>query len=67
LERTEHGHHVLSAYAKNAVKRTYKKISSFLQLEALSNNLKDFELNKGLDNLDEVRCILAVVSDRFAV
>jgi hypothetical protein len=66
LERTEHGHHVLRAYAKNAVMRMYEKFSTFLRLEALSNNLKDFGLNKGLDNLDDVRRMLAAVTDRFA-
>jgi hypothetical protein len=62
LEKTEHGHHVLRAYAKNAVMRRYEK-STFLRLEALSNNLKDFGLNKGLDNLDQVRRTLAAVTD----
>ena len=66
LERTDHGHHVLRAYAKNAVMRMYEKFSTFLRLEALSNNLKDFGLNKGLDNLDQVRRTLAAVTDRFA-
>jgi hypothetical protein len=66
LERTEHGHHVLRAYAKNAVMRMYEKFSTFLRLEALSNNLKDFGLNKGLDNIDQVRRILGAVTDRFA-
>ena len=66
LERTEHGHHVLRAYAKNAMIRMYEKFSTFLRLEALSNNLKDFGLNKGLDHLDDVRRILAAVTDRFA-
>jgi hypothetical protein len=66
LERTQHGHHVLRAYAKNAVMRMYEKFSTFLRLEALSNNLKDFGLNKGLDNLDQVRRTLGDVTDRFA-
>ncbi len=66
LERTEHGHHVLRAYAKNAVMRMYEKFSTFLRLEALSNNLRDFGLNKGLDNLDKVRHLLGSVTDRFA-
>ena len=66
LEQTEHGHHVLRAYAKNAVMRMYEKFSTFLRLEALSNNLKDFGLKKGLDNLDQVRRTLAAVTDRFA-
>jgi hypothetical protein len=66
LERTEHGHHVLRAYAKNAVMRMYEKFSTFLRLEALSNNLRDFGLTKGLDHLDKVRTILGAVTDRFA-
>jgi hypothetical protein len=53
-ERTEHGHHVLRAYAKSAVMRMYEKFSTFLRLEALSNNLYDFGLNRGLDNLDQI-------------
>jgi hypothetical protein len=66
LENTHHGHHVLRAYAKNAVVRMYEKFSTFLRLEALSNNLYDFGLKKGLDNLDQVRRTLAAVTDRFA-
>ena len=53
-ERTEHGHHVLRAYAKSAVMRMYEKFSTFLRLEALSNNLYDFGLNRGVDNLDQI-------------
>jgi hypothetical protein len=44
----------------------YEKFSTFLRLEALSNNLRDFGVNKGLDNLDQVRRTLAAVTDRFA-
>jgi hypothetical protein len=51
---------------KNAVMRMYEKFSTFLRLEALSNNLKDFGLKKSLDNLDQVRRALAAVTDRFA-
>jgi hypothetical protein len=57
---------VLRAYAKNAVMRMYEKFSTFLRLEALSNNLNDFGLNKGLDNLDRVRQTRTAVTDRFA-
>jgi hypothetical protein len=66
LEQVEHGHHVLRCYAKNAVLRMYEKFSTFLRVEALSNNLRDFGLNKGLDNLDAVRRTLAAVTGRFA-
>lgn len=66
LEQMEHGHHGLRACAKNAVLRMYEKFSTFLRLEVLSNNLKDFGLTKSLDNLEAVRHTLASVTDRFA-
>jgi hypothetical protein len=66
LENIEHGHHVFRACGKNAVLRMYEKFTTFLRLEALSNNLKDFGLKKSLENLPAVRQKLAVVSDRFA-
>jgi hypothetical protein len=66
LEQVDHGHHVFRCYAKNAVLRMYEKFSTFLRLEALSNNLRDFGLTKGLDNLEAVRRTLAAATDRFA-
>ena len=65
LERMDHGHHVLPACGKNAVLRMYEKFTTFLRLEVLSNNLKDFGLKKSLDNLETVRHTLATVTDRF--
>src|ERR1043166_1076861 len=66
LEKVEHGHHVFRACGKNAVLRMYEKLTTFLRLEALSNNLRDFRLKKSLDNLEAVREKLAAVTDRFA-
>jgi len=66
LENIEHGHHVLRACGKNAVLRMYEKFNTFLRLEVLSNNLRDFGLKKSLENLDIVRQTLAAVTDRFA-
>jgi hypothetical protein len=66
LEKIEHGHHVFRACGKSAVLRMYEKFATFLRLEALSNNLKDFGLRKSLDNLEAVRKTLAAVTDRFA-
>jgi hypothetical protein len=66
LEKIDHGHHVFRALAKNAVLRMYEKFSTFLRIEALSNNLRDFGLRKSLDNLDAVRQTLSAVTDRFA-
>jgi hypothetical protein len=66
LEKIEQGHHVLRAYSKNAALRMYQKWTTFLRVEVLSNRLKDFGLNKGLENLDAARQKLAEVTDRFA-
>ena len=66
LEEIDHGHHVFRACAKNAVLRMYEKYSTFLRLEALSNNLKDFGLKKSLENLDAVREKLSAATDRLA-
>ena len=66
LEKMNHGHHVFRACARNAVLRMYEKFSTFLRLEALSNNLKDFGLKKSLDHLDAVRQKLAAATDRLA-
>jgi hypothetical protein len=66
LEKVEHGHHVFRACGKNAVLRMYEKFTTFLRLETLSNNLKDFGLKKSLGNLEAVRQKLAAVTDRFA-
>ena len=66
LAKVEHGHHVLRAYSNKATLRMYQKWTTFLRLEVLSNRLKDFGLNKGLENLDAVRHRLRAVTDRFA-
>ena len=44
----------------------YEKFSTFLRLEALSNNRRDFGLRKSLDALEAVRRTLAAVTDRCA-
>lgn len=66
LEKMDHGHHVFRACCRNAVLRMYEKFSTFLRLEVLSNNLKDFGLKKSLDYLEAARYKLAAVTDRFA-
>lgn len=66
LDKIDHGHHVLRAYAKDAVARMYEKFSTFLRVEVCVNRLKDFGLNKGLENLNRLRQVLAGATDRFA-
>ena len=65
IDQIEHGHHVFRAYFKNAILRQYEKFSIFLRNELCSNNLYDFGLNKGLDNLDEVRQKFLTIIGRF--
>src|SRR5215471_11367804 len=66
VHQIEHGHHVFRAYFKNAVLRQYEKFSVFLRNELCSNNLYDFGLKKGLDNLDDVRHKFQMIIGRFA-
>jgi hypothetical protein len=66
IEQLDHGHHVFRAYWKNALLRQYEKFSRFLRIELCSNNLRDFNLRKGLDHLDAVRKRFQAITDRFA-
>ena len=66
LEKLDHGHHVLRIYCKSLVARMYEKFGTFLRVEVCVNRLKDFRLNKGLDNLPALRQKLITVTDRLA-
>jgi hypothetical protein len=66
IHQVEHGHHVFRAYFKNAILRQYEKFSVFLRNELCSNNLYDFGINKGLDNLEEIRRKFQTIIGRFA-
>jgi hypothetical protein len=66
IDQIEHGHHVFRAYFKHAFLKQYEKFATFLRNELCSNNLKDFGLNKGLDNLAAVRETFKVITNRFA-
>jgi hypothetical protein len=61
LERMDHGHHVLRACGKNAVLRMYEKFTTFLRLEVLSNNLKDFGLRSKRNVVSETPVAAGVV------
>ncbi len=66
IDQIEHGHHVFRAYFKSAFLKQYEKLSAFLRNELCSNNLYDFGLRKGLDNLDAIRATFQAITDRFA-
>src|SRR6478736_2207134 len=66
IDQIEHGHHVFRAYFKHAFLNQYEKFATFLRNELCSNNLKDFGLKKGLDNLEAVRQTFQTITSRFA-
>jgi len=61
MERIEHGQHVFRAYWKHAWVKQYEKYSTYLRNEVTSNNLRDFNLHKGLAYLGYVRTRLLEV------
>ena len=66
LEQLEHGHHIFRAYCKNSFVKQYEKFRTFLRNEVCSNNLRDFQLKKGLQHLGAVRSAFLAITDRFA-
>jgi len=66
IDRIEHGHHVFRAYFKHAFLKQYEKFSTFLRNELVSNNLADFRLKKGLEDLEAVRQRFHTITARFA-
>jgi hypothetical protein len=66
LERLEHGQHVFRTYFKNSFLKQYQKASTFLRLELVCNNLKDFGLKKTLPHWQALRERFQHITDRFA-
>jgi len=66
LQRLEHGQHVFRTYFKNSFLKQYQKASTFLRLELVCNNLKDFGLKKTLPHWQPVRQRFQDITDRFA-
>lgn len=55
LERLHDGQPVLRTYCRNSFLKAYQKASTFLRLELVSNNLKDFRLKKSLPHWQAIR------------
>ena len=66
LEKMDHGFYVFRAHMRNSFVKQYEKFCTFLRNEVCSNNLQDFKLKKGLENLEQVRKVFTAVTDRFA-
>ena len=65
VERIEHGHHVLRTYCRNSFLKAYEKASTFLRLELVCNNLKDFRLRKTLRYWEALRPLFQEVTNRW--
>ena len=66
MNRMDQSHHTFRSYWKNSFVKQYEKCRTFLRLEVVSNNLKDFGLKKTLQYLDDVRQRLRKVVENFA-
>lgn len=66
MERLDHGMHVFRAYWKHSFLKQYEKWRTFLRLEVVCNRLRDFGLNKGLDDWPRMRSAFHDVLQRFA-
>jgi hypothetical protein len=66
MERLDHGAHVFRTYWQNSFLKQYEKASTFLRMELVSNNVRDFKLKKSLQYLEPMRRKFQEVTDRFA-
>jgi hypothetical protein len=66
MERVDHGMHVFRTWCRNSFLKQYEKASTFLRLELVSNNVRDFRLKKSLAHWDAMRERFQQITDRFA-
>jgi hypothetical protein len=66
MERVDHGMHVFGTYCLNSFLKQYEKAATFLRLELVSNNVRDFGLKKSLMHWEAMRQRFQEITDRFA-
>jgi hypothetical protein len=66
MERLAQGRHVFRAYWKHSFLKQYEKWRTFLRLEVVCNCVRDFGLNKGLADWENLRAKGREVLERFA-
>jgi len=66
MERVDHGMHVFRTHCRNSFLKQYEKAATFLRLELVSNNVRDFRLKKSLIHWDAMRLRFREITDRFA-
>lgn len=66
MERVDHGMQVFRTWCRNSFLKQYEKAATFLRLELVSNNVRDFRLKKSLIHWDAMRRSFQDITDRFA-
>ena len=66
MERVDHGMHVFRTWCRNSFLKQYEKAATFLRLELVSNNVRDFGLKKSLAHWEAMRQRFQQITDRFA-
>ena len=66
MERVDHGRHVFRTWCRNSFLKQYQKAATFLRMELVSNNVRDFGLKKSLAHWDAMRQRFQEITDRFA-
>ena len=66
MERVDQGRHVFRTWCRNSFLKQYQKAATFLRLELVSNNVRDFGLKKSLAHWQAMRQRFQEITDRFA-
>ena len=66
MERVDHGMHVFRTWCRNSFLKQYEKAATFLRLELVSNNVRDFGLKKSLAHWEAMHQRFQQITDRFA-
>ena len=65
MERVDQGMHVFRTWYRNSFLKQYEKAATFLRLELVSNNVRDFGLKKSLAHWEAMRQRFQEITDRF--
>jgi hypothetical protein len=65
MERVDQGMHVFRTWYRNSFLKQYQKAATFLRLELVSNNVRDFGLKKSLAHWEAMRQRFQQITDRF--
>lgn len=65
MERVDHGMQVFRTWYRNSFLKQYEKAATFLRLELVSNNVRDFGLKKSLAHWEAMRQRFQQITDRF--